>query len=239
MEEAHACTEPGSSIEEPGRFGALLAALALTFVVAPFFSDEAQGISAISILYTLVMVAGAYSVSRKRRVFLIGLCLALPALATEWISNFFVTTPLVLANMVLVGVFILYVGGVVLYEVLDEDRVTLDTIAGGIAVYLLIGIGWVMAYAAIEYLQPGSFLLQGQALHEIHPEVQVRYSEFLYFSFVTMTTLGYGDMVATIPEARAAAAAEAVVGQLYLAIFVARLVGLHLAHQRFARSVDN
>jgi len=222
-----------------GRFGSLLAVLTLAFVTTPFLNDEVEGVTAISVLYTTVMVVGAYAVSQSKRVFWIGTALAVPAVASEWISNFYVTTPLVVANMALAGIFVIYLSGVVLYEVLDEDRVTLDTLAGGISVYLLIGIGWVLAYAAIEYLEPGAFLVQGQKLHELHSEVQVRYPEFLYFSFVTMTTLGYGDMVPTTTVARASATAEAVVGQLYVAIFVARLVGLHLAHQQFGRGTDD
>jgi len=218
-----------------GRFGSLLVSLVLVFTAGPFFTDEADGVSVISILYTIVMVVGAYAVSQNRRVFFTGVALAVPAVATEWISNFIVTTPLVVANMFFAGLFILYVSGVVLHEVMDEDRVTVDTIAGGIAVYLLIGVGWVLAYAAIEYLHPGAFQLQGKALYQLHPEVQVRYTEFLYFSFVTMTTLGYGDMIPAIPQARALAAAQAVIGQLYIAVFVARLVGLHLAHQQLER----
>jgi len=214
-----------------GRFGALLLSLALVFAVGPFFTDDVSGVTVISILYTVVMIVGAYAVSQSARVFFMGLAFAVPAIATEWISNFIVTTPLVLANMIFAGLFIAYVSAVVLYEVLNENKVTLDTIAGGIAIYLLIGIGWVLAYAAIEYVHPGAFMMNGSTLQELHPEAQVRYTEFLYFSFVTMTTLGFGDMVPTIPEARGAVAAEAVVGQLYVAIFVARLVGLHLAHR--------
>jgi voltage-gated potassium channel len=222
-----------------GRFGALVGALLLTFTAAPFFRDETVGVSDISILYTIVMVVGAYAVSQNKGVFFTGMALAVPAVATEWISNFYPTPVWIIANMVLAGVFIIYVSGVVLYEVLDEDEVTLDTIAGGIAVYLLIGIGWVLAYAAIEHLYPGAFLIQGRTLYDVHPGEQVRYTEFLYFSFVTLTTLGYGDMIPTIPQARAAATGQAVVGQLYIAIFVARLVGLHLAHQHFSRHTDD
>ena len=221
-----------------GRFGALLVALVLTFLVAPFFPDRAEGVSAISVLYTLVMTVGAYAVSRRRKVFWIGLAIVTPALAMEWISNFVVTTPLVLGNMFFVGVFIAFVAVIVLYEVLDENRVTLDTIFGGIAVYLLIGLGWVLIYAAIEYTSPGAFLLMGETLHSVHPELQVRFPEFLYFSFVTMTTLGYGDMVPVIPQARAMASAQAIVGQLYIAIFVARLVGLHIAHSQHRRGEE-
>lgn len=221
-----------------GRFGSLLVCLSLTFVIAPFFTDNVSGLSAISVLYTIAIVVGIYAVSGHRRRFYFAIFLAIPALVTEWISSYFVTTPMVIANMVLDGIFIGYVAAVILYEVLDEDHVTLDTIAGGIAVYLLIGMGWVLAYGAIEYLHPGAFLVQDQRLIDIHPEVQVRFPEFIYFSFITLTTLGYGDIVPTTPPARATAAAEAIVGQLYIAIFVARLVGLHLFHHQIRRRKD-
>lgn len=228
-----------STVEESsgnlGRFGALLVVLLVMFVVAPFLTDRPAGISRISILYTIVMIVGAYAVSHRRRVFYTGLLLASAAISLEWLSNFVVTTPLILGNLALVAIFVAYVAGVVFYEVIDEVRVTPDTIAGGIAIYLLIGVGWVLAYSAIEYLEPGSYLVGGRLLQEIHPEHPVRFPEFMYFSFVTMTTLGYGDIVPTNPPARAIAAGEAVVGQLYIAVFVARLVGLHLAHQTFGR----
>jgi len=70
-------------------------------------------------------------------------------------------------------------------------------------------------------------------LHDAHALRQVRYPEFIYFSVVTMTTLGFGDMIPTTPHARMLAAAEALVGQIYLTVFVARLVGLHLAGSHF------
>ena len=207
-----------------GRFGSLLLVLSVTFIVGPLLSDEAQGVSGLSILYSVVMLVGIYSVSQNKKVLMGGLALALPALLFEWLSNFVVTTGFVVANMVLAGVFITYVTGVILYEVLDEDRVTMDTIAGGVTIYLLFGVGWVTTYAAVEHLQPGAFLVQGQTLASLHGETQVRYSELSYFSFVTLTTLGYGDIVPTTPAARTAATAQAVVGQLYVAVFVARLV---------------
>jgi hypothetical protein len=215
-----------------GRFGALLVTLVSTFVVAPFFRDEAVGVSSLSVVFTAVLLAGAYAVSLRRRVFYVGLAIGIPAIALEWISNFVLTTPLVIANLVTFGVFVLYVAAVVFNEILEEDHVTLDTIFGGICIYLMLGIAWVMAYAALEYWQPGSFLVGGMALQELHPELQVRFPEFLYFSFVTITTLGYGDIVPQTPPARAASTAEAIVGQLYIAIFVARLVGLYIVSKR-------
>ena len=99
----------------------------------------------------------------------------------------------------------------------------------------MIGVGWVLAYSAVEALQPGAFLVNGRPLIELHEQLQIRYAELIYFSFVTLTTLGYGDIVPTTPQARAVADAEAILGQLYIAIFVARLVGLHLAQGRPGR----
>jgi len=78
--------------------------------------------------------------------------MAVPALVTEWISNFVVTTPWIVANLLTSGLFIFYVACIVSYDVLQEDRVTADTLAGGITVYLLIAVGWVLGYATIEYL---------------------------------------------------------------------------------------
>lgn len=216
-----------------GRFGALLVALTITMAAAPFFSDQIQGVTGLSVLYTLVLLVGIYASSHRMKPFLYGLVLAVPALASEWISNFNPTTTLVMANMLTSMLFVMYVTCVVSYEVIQENRVTADTLAGGITIYLLIAVGWVLAYAAVEYLHPGSFLVSDVPLHELHEVRQVRYPEFIYFSVVTMTTLGFGDMIPATPPARMLAAAEALVGQIFLTVFVARLVGLHLAGSHF------
>jgi hypothetical protein len=121
---------------------------------------------------------------------------------------------------------------VILYTILDEERVTLDTVFGGICVYLMIGLIWVLAYSIVEYLQPGSFRVDGGPLTRPLDPGEFRHAELMYFSFVTLTTVGYGDILAKSTPARALAAAEAVVGSLYLAVFIARLVGLHMFHQR-------
>ena len=85
-----------------------------------------------------------------------------------------------------------------------------------------VGVVGGTGYTGVELLR----------LLALHPEVQVRYSEFLYFSFVTLTTLGYGDMVAVSAAVRPLPVLEGVFGQFYLAVMIARLVGLHLARER-------
>jgi len=115
----------------------------------------------------------------------------------------------------------------VLGYVLRGTRVTTDKIFAAICVYLLIGYAWTFIYALLEELQPGSFV----ALSAIAPNDYVaRYMEMRYFSFMTLTTVGYVDIVTHSSATRTFAALEAVVGQIYLTVLVARLVGLHIVH---------
>ena len=167
-------------------------------------------------------------------MFRAGFILATLALTTAWLSQEFTYPVLVIADFLLTGVFLGFTLALILSAILAEERVSLDTILGGICIYLLLGVMWVSLYSALEYMKPGSFLLQGvplsdlaDATAEIH-----RFPELLYFSFVTLTTLGFGDIVPANPVARALTIGEAITGQVYLGVFVASLVGLHLAERR-------
>ena len=97
-------------------------------------------------------------------------------------------------------------------------RVTPDMIVGGVCMYLLIGILWTVLFGLLLTWNPGAIVLrQGASLY--------------YFSFTTLTTLGYGDITPAGKLAQDLAIMEAIAGQVYLAIFIARLVGLHIAHE--------
>ena len=113
-------------------------------------------------------------------------------------------------------------------NVFFTDRITTNLIVGSICVYMLIGMYFSFIYAAQVLLLPHSIQINGM------PMVQSAkgFSEFLYFSYTTLTTLGYGDIVPTTPIARMTAALEAMIGPVYLAIIVARLVGMHITQSR-------
>ena len=114
-------------------------------------------------------------------------------------------------------------------------RVTGDRISAAICVYLLMGFLWAYVYGLIESLSPGSFKLLPV---EIQPGEGAlvasfpgrEFSQLVYFSFVTITTLGYGDITPANPLTRVLTTVEALMGQIYLVVLVARLVGLHIAH---------
>lgn len=224
------------SPENLGPFATLLATLVTVLFVPPFIDGTVLGVSRFRLVTIAILLAGVYAVSRRGRLFWIGLALALTGIGVEGALHARPTFALMVANFALsIGILGL-LASVILYAILDEARVTLDTILGGICVYLLLGVAWSIAYSFLEYLQPGSFAIDGAPLPVALRSDDFRVEELIYFSFVTLTTVGYGDILAKTHPARALAAAEAVSGSLYLAVFIARLVGLHMVHQ--SRNLD-
>ena len=107
-----------------------------------------------------------------------------------------------------------------------KGAVTADKIYGALCVYLLIGLTWGFMFLTLEGFQPGSFQF-GQARSS---GIEKDPATLVYFSFVTLSTVGYGDITPLSPPARSFAFMEAIIGQIYLAVLVARLVGLHIAY---------
>jgi hypothetical protein len=122
----------------------------------------------------------------------------------------------------------------VVFVVLSAEVMNTDTLVGGVCAYFLLGVTWGCAYALVEHVSPGSFAVSaglaaadkwGPPTHPVTPLLQ-------YFSFVTLTTLGYGDMSPLNQMARLLSMLEALTGQLYVAVLVGRLVGLQIAQSR-------
>jgi hypothetical protein len=125
------------------------------------------------------------------------------------------------------GLFFLTVGILILRNIMLHIRhVTAELIYGAINVYLLIGMAFAFILALVELIQPGS-ITGLDSLSVADDSVM----PFLYMSFVTMTTLGYGDMYPATGPAASLVYVEAIIGQLYVAIMIARLVGLYVAHE--------
>ncbi len=111
---------------------------------------------------------------------------------------------------------------------LSATRVTNDTISGAVCGYLLFGIMFAFVYAIIELLYPGSFMIDGKLLR---PDLRRFYyqheiSTLIYYSLVTLATVGYGDIAPVSLPARVLAALEAIAGQFYIAVLIARLVSI-------------
>jgi len=166
-----------------------------------------------------VLVGCMATVYGQRRLFIVGLVLGVPALVVAIISP---ANGVGAAGTLLGVATIAFVSVVLLRSIFLSSAVSAASVSASLVVYLLLGVGWWMGYLLVEFRTPGSFYGLGNAA-----ALEVR-RELFYFSYVTLTTLGYGDIGPIGEGARALVITQAVVGQLYLVVLVASLVSLFL-----------
>ena len=200
--------------------GALLSLLALYPLVADII--VLRPVLDVLLLVTLWGCIRASSAAKPLRLTLIGVAVAVvvSAVLVDWHDH-----PGVYATSAIAGfVFFAAVTTILIRDVLTRmANVDANTLFAAINAYLLIGLTFAFGYMAVDALVPGSFdhsqILMGDA--------NEAFESFLYFSYVTLTTLGFGDITPQSLEAGAFVYTEAMIGQLYLAVLVARLVGLY------------
>jgi len=214
----------------PHRFLYLLISLVGFITLVPLLEGLGQRGLIFNIFYSTILLSAAYAVSESPGYFFLALVLAGPALVLGWINNFLGIPWLEFGAHVLTVFFLMLVAMLIISHVLKTEKVTPEKIFGALSVYLLLGVIWAFLYLVVDFLAPGSFRYgQDRALTD---------AEMVYYSFVTLTTLGYGDIVPVAPSVRALATLEAITGQLYLTVLVARLVGLQITHSSQRRSED-
>jgi Ion channel len=204
----------------------LLVALLALLLLYPFFAGRVMAHAFWDICSSAVLLLGIYAVSRVRRHLVIAVVLAIAVLGTKWSGYVIDNERLRLVNDGLGVIFFAFTACLLLADVLSKGAVTADKIYGALCVYLLIGLTWGFMFLTLEGVQPGSFQF-GQARSS---GIEKDPATLVYFSFVTLSTVGYGDITPLSPPARSFAFLEAIIGQIYLAVLVARLVGLHIAY---------
>ena len=213
-----------------GRHLALLISLLLLFLLSPFVAAARYGTVVINSAGVIVLLSGIYAMSEQRRLFVVTLIGSVAAIATNLLVIVFQSEWIAIAwhgvTLLILGLFCV----AILADVLRRGRISADKICGAICVYLLIGFAWALGYGILELVNPASFsgLPEIEANDHVGRVMQLRYFSFGYFSFATLTTLGYGDILPRSPVARTLATLEAVIGQIYLTVLIARLVGLHI-----------
>jgi len=207
------------------RYVLLLVAILAEIVVAPMLIAGGAGMVVTRLTGGAVLAAALWTVGATLAnvvyFFIVATGLIWAALSRD--------PSIVAIDFALRSFFIGYVAARILWNVLQQEEVTFDTIAGAICAYMMIGLAWAPLYMLIETLRPGSF--------DIPPGWHVGERgdlgpAMVYFSYITLTTVGFGDIKPAGPMAGGLVIVEAVVGPLYLAITIARLVGLHVSSRR-------
>jgi len=218
---------------EFGRFTILLCALLIFMCALPFLSGTGIGLILLRVGTTLLLFSAVYSVSERRWQLILAIVLGLPALAAQLDPDFLGRQVSLALRMGMTSALLGYIAGLICVFLMKQTRVSADIIIGAINVYLLFAIAFTFLHAFVELLHPGAYQYLGESLSsalEGHTEVSAL-AFLLYFSVVTLTTLGYGDISPVVPAARMLCSLEAVLGQLFIAVFVARLVSLHLTRK--------
>jgi hypothetical protein len=206
----------------------LLAAQILLSFVSPLFSSSAYARPVVDLGITIVFATAIIVISSKKIHLVIGMVLMVPTLLITWGVNFSDTETMNLISLAGSALFFCYIAGLILAEIFRAKMVTLDIIAAGISVYLFFGNICGFIYAIINRIDPNAFSIP-EATASYLGDNLVNLSSATYFSFVTLTTLGYGDITPINDFARSLAFLEAAMGQIYLTVLIASLVGIHIS----------
>lgn len=211
-------------------FQTLLISMVLLLIVPTLVT--AEWLTPISRLhYTFTMIASLYLVSADRNQLIVGIILFVPAMTTKWmLAPGASAEQQLLAYCVFQTIFLGYVMRTVYRYLMSARRIDSEIIYASVVLYLMFGLTLALVYYAILVLAPDAF--GGKVVLDFTDQdaATAVLHELLYFSFVTQTTLGYGDISPTLPVARTFAMFQAIMGQLYLAVVIARLVGIHIAN---------
>jgi len=197
----------------------LLISLVLFFILAPLLEGREIGRIILILNLYVTLVAATMELAESPVLFRCAIPIAVCSMVLLLVNHYHPTPSFAMASGIVLAAFLILVS-VSLYNYLGRDSaVSKGRLYASVGLYFMLGLSWFAIYYVINILQPGSFTEQGVPL-----PIDVHWSTLLYFSLTTLTTLGYGDIVAVKPVARMIATLEASAGVLYIAITVARLV---------------
>jgi len=222
------------SLTHENRFAFLFFSLILFFLGSPLITvilgekNTLWSDAIIAALYMIFMLTAIFTVGKSKISKVIGVAFAIPVAIMSVGQIVTETSVTDVMFQVLAISYLCYAIVLIMKYIFDQQSVDANKIFAALCVYLLISLVWAMFYAMIEVFSPGSFI----HILEQQDTVEMKFgygdtASSLYYSLVTMTTLGYGDIAPVNEVARMFASTQAVIGQLYIAVLIARLVGLH------------
>jgi Ion channel len=214
-----------------GQYGPLLTALLFLCLAAPALTGGELKGALLDAAMSCIVLTGLYAAAPGRKAIVIGFALACLTLAMHRLVTIVHIEAIHALHYALNLAILVYAARTILWAVVRDRQVTIETIKGAVCVYLLLGLIWVYVFVTIDMVFPGSFRITMTAETKLvgHLLVRQELHRLLYLSFCTLTTLGYGDVIPLRSVAQTACYLEAVVGQVFLTVLVARLVGMHIS----------
>ncbi|HEY1861907.1 MAG TPA: potassium channel family protein [Gemmataceae bacterium] len=214
------------------RYLVLLLALVFSLVIFPLLRDTLDEPFLADAMLTIVFVAAFRVVFAKKRWHVLAVLLGIPPLVGLWTGYVLPglpRPPLAVGFHLCAAVFLSFAVATILGSILGEKVVTADSIYGAFSGYLLAGLAFGHLYCVVEIVIPGSFRVDASVASQLQVEHH-RHFLLSYFSFITLTTVGYGDVVPIKAAARGLTIVEAIIGQFYIAVLIAELIGKRVAH---------
>jgi hypothetical protein len=194
-----------------------MVSILLLLILSAVLEGIEYGYIVVNTMSSIVFFLGVYAVGRNKRTLITLIILGLPWFLSEW--AFTKSSKTIFTSML----FFIFVTATILEHILRTEEVTTDTLYGAVCVYLLLGIMWASIYGFLEYITPGAVFKGSDG--DINTKLTT--NELIYYSYSTLATIGYGDITSVTPVGRILSVLEAVFGQLYIALLVARLISIY------------
>jgi len=207
------------------KFFGLLISLLTLFVMGSLFDHGTVLRIAMNVSLMFVLIFSVLLVSNSKIKLIAAIILASPLLYTLFEGNMSESAVLSYFEVATALAFFVYILAILVENVFGSRRISTDIIVGSICIYFLMCILWAFLYMLVALTFPNSFNIDSSLMSFQN------LNDFIYYSIVTITTLGYGDILPLSRPARTLAALEAIVGQIYLTVLIARIVGIHLSQR--------
>ena len=206
------------------RFLFLIVLIVAAIMLGPFLEGFIGLKLFMDLFFSIIFIATIYAASQKRNHIIIAVILVIPTILALLSEDIAISNTLVIIGYICGLVLFAFAVISILIYVFSEQVVTRQTISAAIVVYLLIALMWTFIYRLMEILYPASFAIA-------HAKLLDAENIYLYFSLVTITTLGYGDITPVGGQAVSLAVLEAITGQIYLVVVVAWFVGMYVSRK--------
>ena len=206
-------------LERNNRFLVLLISLVLFFIIYPMLEQSIVATRVLNLCFLWILLSGVYAVANTRGPVIFSLTLVVLTTVLRWAYYFYQLNSLSILESMGNVILFTFIGVHILRFILRQRIITGELIYAGLSVYLIFGLAWASIYHIIDMWQPGAFILSNP------DNPRQDFFQMWYFSMVTLTTLGYGDIAPASMVARTFVVLEAIMGQFYLAILIASLVG--------------